>query len=220
MTSVLVVDDHPLVLQGCARVLGDGGFAPVYAASDVISGYRLYLRHRPAVAIIDLAIRGKGLAGLALMRRVKAHDPDARMLVLSMFNEANIVVRSLEAGATGYILKDSSSEELVEAVRQVAAGGTFLGGDLSERVSLADGSPKDDSLAALTPRELQVLALLADANNYDRIADELSLTYKTVANISSQLKRKLNAHSLGELVSAATKLVAPRNLSGNSGKSS
>jgi two-component system, NarL family, invasion response regulator UvrY len=91
---------------------------------------------------------------------------------------------------------------------------------LSERVSLADGSLKGDSLAVLTPRELQVLALLADANNYDRIADELSLTYKTVANISSQLKRKLNAHSLGELVSAATKLLATQSLFGNSGKSS
>jgi DNA-binding NarL/FixJ family response regulator len=99
MTSVLIIDDHPIVLQGCRRVLEDAGIEPVLAASDMVAGYRLYLRHRPDVAIVDLAIAGKGLGGLELIRRIRAQDPAAHILVLSMHNDPMIVARSLEAGA-------------------------------------------------------------------------------------------------------------------------
>ena len=104
MISVLIIDDHPIVLQGCRRVLEDAGIEPILAASDLVAGYRLYLRHRPDVAIVDLAIAGKGLGGLELIRRIRAHDTDAHILVLSMHNDPVIVARSLEAGASGYVL--------------------------------------------------------------------------------------------------------------------
>ncbi len=207
MTSVLIIDDHPIVLQGCRRVLEDAGYAPVFTASDIVAGYRLYRRNRPDVAIIDLAIQGKGLGGLALIRRMKLHDARAHILALSMHNDATIVVRTLEAGASGYVLKDTSSDDLVKAVQQVAAGGSFLSGDLAAKVALS-ASTRLSPLADLTPRELQVLALLADGKPYDRIADELSVSYKTVVNVSSQLKQKLQAGTLPELVSTAVKLLA------------
>jgi DNA-binding NarL/FixJ family response regulator len=206
MTSVLIIDDHPIVLQGCARVLEDAGIAPVLAASDLVAGYRLYRRHGPDVVIVDLAIHGKGLGGLDLIRRIRAHDARARILVLSMHNDASIVARSLEAGASGYVLKDTSSEELVKAVAQVAAGIPYLGGDLAMKVALSGA--RANPLADLTPRELQVLALLADGKPYERIANELSVSYKTVVNVSSQLKQKLQAGNLPQLVSTAVKLLA------------
>jgi len=209
VTSVLIIDDHPIVLQGCRRVLEDAGIAPVLAASDLIAGYRLYRRHRPDVVVIDLAIQGKGLGGLALVRRIKTHDARAHILVLSMHNDAAIVARSLEAGATGYVLKDTSPDDLVEAVQRVAAGQPFLSGDLAMKVALS-GSRSRNPLAELTPRELQVLALLADGKPYERIAGELSVSYKTVVNVSSQLKQKLRADTLPELVSLAVKLLAPQ----------
>jgi two-component system invasion response regulator UvrY len=208
MTSVLIIDDHPIVLQGCRRVLEDAGIAPVLAASDLVAGYRLYRRHRPDVVIVDLAISGKGLGGLALVRRIKAHDARAHILVLSMHNDAAIVARSLEAGATGYVLKDTSSEELVKAVHRVSAGQPFLSGDLAMKVALSGPGARGNPLADLTSRELQVLALLADGKPYERIANELSVSYKTVVNVSSQLKQKLNAGNLPELVSTAVKLLA------------
>jgi len=209
MTSALIIDDHPIVLQGCRRVLEDAGIAPVLAASDLIAGYRLYRRHRPDVVVIDLAIQGKGLGGLALVRRIKTHDARAHILVLSMHNDAAIVARSLEAGATGYVLKDTSPDDLVEAVQRVAAAQPFLSGDLAMKVALS-GSRSRNPLAELTPRELQVLALLADGKPYERIAGELSVSYKTVVNVSSQLKQKLRADTLPELVSLAVKLLAPQ----------
>jgi two-component system invasion response regulator UvrY len=208
MTSVLIIDDHPIVLQGCARVLEDAGIAPVLAASDLVAGYRLYRRHQPDVVIVDLAIQGKGLGGLDLIRRIHAHDARARILVLSMHNDAGIVARSLEAGASGYVLKDTSSDELVKAVQQVAIGLPYLAGDLALKVAMSGTGGRSDPLADLTPRELQVLALLAEGKPYDRIASELGVSYKTVVNVSSQLKQKLQAGNLPELISTAVKLLA------------
>ena len=209
MTSVLIIDDHPIVLQGCRRVLADAGMEPVLTASDLVAGYRLYRRHQPDAIVIDLAIRGKGLGGLDLIRRIRTHDPRARILVLSMHNDAMIVARSLEAGATGYVLKDTSSEQLVKAVQQTANGVPYLDGELAVKVALASSrATRRNPLSDLTRRELQVLALLADGKPYDRIANELNVSYKTVVNVSSQLKQKLEARNLPELVSIAVKLLA------------
>lgn len=208
MTSVLIIDDHPIVLQGCRRVLEDAGIEPVLAANDILGGYRLYRRHKPDVIIVDLAIKGSGLGGLGLVRRIRTHDARARILVLSMHDDATIVARSLEAGASGYVLKDTSSDELVKAVHQIAMGAHYLSGDLAVKVALAGAGARGNPLADLTPRELQVLALLAEGKPYDRIAQELGVSYKTVVNVSSQLKQKLAARNLPELVSTAVRLLA------------
>jgi two-component system invasion response regulator UvrY len=210
MTSVLIIDDHPIVLQGCRRVLEDAGMAPVLTASDIVTGYRLWRRHEPDVAVIDLAIQGKGLAGIDLIRRIRAHKPRARVLVLSMHNDAMIIARSLEAGATGYVLKDTSSDQLVKAVQQVATGAPYLDAEIAMKVAMiGSGRAGANPLSDLTPRELQVLALLADGKPYDRIASELNVSYKTIVNVSSQLKQKLQAGNLPELISTAVKLLAP-----------
>src|SRR5262249_58891539 len=136
MTSVLVIDDHPVVLQGCRRVLADAGMEPVLTASELVAGYRLYRRYQPDVVVVDLAIQGKGLGGLDLIRRICTHNPRARIFVLSMHNDAMIVARSLEAGASGYVLMDTSSDELVKAVQQVANGVPYLDGARSLKVAL------------------------------------------------------------------------------------
>jgi len=214
MTSVLIIDDHPIVLQGCKRVLEDAGMQPVLTAGDLLTGYRLYRRHIPDVVIVDLAIQGKGLGGLDLIRRIRSHNTRARILVLSMHNDAMIVARSLEAGASGYVLKDTSSEDLIKAVQQVANGAPYLDGELAMKMALTGSTGRGNPLSDLTPRELQVLALLADGKPYDRIANELSVSYKTVVNVSSQLKQKLQASNLPELVSTAVKLMAPQSWSG------
>jgi len=214
MTSVLIIDDHPIVLQGCRRVLEDAGLEPVLTAGDLLTGYRLYRRHTPDVVIVDLAIQGKGLGGLDLIRRIRAHNARAHILVLSMHNDAMIVARSLEAGASGYVLKDTSSEDLIKAVQQTATGAPYLDGALAMKMALAGSVGRGNPLSDLTPRELQVLALLADGKPYDRIANELNVSYKTVVNVSSQLKQKLQARNLPELVSTAVKLLAPQSWGG------
>jgi two-component system invasion response regulator UvrY len=208
MTSVLVVDDHPVVLQGCRRVLEAAGMRDVLEARDAVSGYKLFARHRPDVVVIDLAIDGSSLAGLALISRIKLSDPCARILVLSMHSDPIIVSRALEAGAAGYILKDTAAQDLVDAVEAVQGGNAYLSHDLAVQVALARTRARQSPLAELTPRELQTLTLLAEGKPYGGIAEELNVSYKTVVNISAQLKHKLNAHNLPALVRAAVQLLA------------
>jgi two-component system invasion response regulator UvrY len=203
MTSVLVIDDHPIVLQGCRRMLEDAGVAAVLEARDTASGYELYRRHRPDVVIVDLAMQGDGLGGLALIRRISTHDPRARILVFSMHSDPIIVARALEAGATGYVLKDTSSANLTEAFEKVRAGTPYLSNDLAMQVALAHTPARQNRLAELTPRELQILSLLAQGKPYGRIAEEINVSYKTVVNVSSQLKQKLDARNLPELIRTA-----------------
>jgi DNA-binding NarL/FixJ family response regulator len=103
MASVLIIDDHPIVLQGCRRILQDAGVATILEARDIVGGYRLYRRHRPDAVIVDLELQARGLGGLSLIQRIHAHDPHTRILVFSMHSDPAIVARTLEAGALGYV---------------------------------------------------------------------------------------------------------------------
>ena len=208
MTSVLIIDDHPIVLQGCRRMLEGAGVTVVLEARDAVSGYRLYRRHRPDVVIIDLAMQGSGLGGLPLIRRISAHDRRVRILVFSMHSDPVIVARALEAGAIGYVLKDTSSADLLEAFEKVRAGQPYLNNDLAMQVALVHTPARQNPLAELTPRELQTLALLAEGKPYGRIAEEINVSYKTVVNVSSQLKQKLDARNLPELIRTAVQLLS------------
>ncbi len=203
---MLIVDDHPIVLQGCRLILEAAGVGTVLEASDPLSGYELYLRHRPEVVIVDLAMHGSALEGLALIRRIKAHDQNARILVLSMHNDPIIVTRALKAGATGYVLKDTSSEILLEAFGKVRAGTPYLSENLAQQVALGENLSRPVSLAGLAAREQQILSLLAEGKPYARIADELGVTYKTVANACAQLRKKLDARNLSDLIRIAVRL--------------
>jgi len=208
MTSVLIIDDHPIVLQGCRRILQDAGIETVLDAGDIAAGYRLYRRHNPDVVIVDLAMQGSGLGGLPLIRRIHSHDPRTRILVFSMHSDPIIVARALEAGATGYVLKDTSPEELVKAFSQVRVGAPYLSGEIAMQVALVQTGVRRNPLADLTPRELETLSLLAKGKPYGAIADGLNVSYKTVVNTCSQLKQKLGARNLPELIRAAVQLLA------------
>ena len=208
MTSVLIIDDHPIVLQGCRRMLEDAGVTVVLEARDAVSGYRLYRRHRPDVVIIDLAMQGSGLGGLPLIRRISAHDRRVRILVFSMHSDPIIVARALEAGATGYVLKDTSSEDLLEAFEKVRAGQPYL--TRGPRDAGGFGAPPrgGNPVAELTSRELQTLALLTKGKPYGRIAQEIDVSYKTVVNLSFRVKRKLNARNLPDLIRTGVQLLS------------
>jgi DNA-binding NarL/FixJ family response regulator len=206
MTSVLIIDDHPIVLQGCRRVLEDAGVDIVLDAPSVVAGYRTYLRHRPDVVLIDLGLQGASLAGLPLIRRIRAQDPQARILVFTMHSDPAIVGRALEAGATGYLLKDTSSEELVRAFDKVRRGQPYLGPELAVKVALLGKGVHRDPLADLTPRERETLQLLSEGKPYSLIAAELDVSYKTVVNVCYQLRQKLDVRTLPELVRLAIEL--------------
>lgn len=218
MTSVLVIDDHPIVLQGCRRLLEDAGVERVLEASNVLSGYRLFRREQPDVVIVDLALHGNGLSGLMLVRRLRAQSAQTPILVFSMHGDPVIASRALEAGATGYVLKDTPSGTLLEAFERVRRGQPYMSHELAMQVALLGTRSRTAPLADITPRELQTLALLAEGKDYGRIAEGLGISYKTVANTCSQLKVKLGVTSLPELVRASIRYLSssPTGASGRS----
>lgn len=126
MTSVLIVDDHPFVVQGCRRLLEVAGVESILSANSSESGYALYVKHRPDVVVLDLSFEGDALAGLSLLRRIRADDPRTRVIVFSMHDDPAIIQRCLKSGASGYVVKDACSTELVEAVRGDSKVLTFV----------------------------------------------------------------------------------------------
>jgi len=205
---VLLVDDHPIVLQGCRRLLQDSNVLDVLEARTVEEAHRLYRTCKPDVVIVDLALQGQGLGslglgGLQLIRQLRAHDRHIPILVFSMHGDPVIVGSALESGATGYLLKDTAPEDLLEAFEAVRSGSPYLSHALAMQIALHGARQPGRAGPELTPRELQTLALVAEGKNYEQIGDGLGISYKTVANTCAQLKAKLGAHNLPELIRMA-----------------
>lgn len=200
MTSALLVDDHPMMLQGCRHLLQDIGVDPIHEATDVRTGYGAFLRHHPDVVIVDLTLAGDDLAGLSLIQRMIHCERKTRILVLSMHNDPTIVKRALESGVAGYVLKDSPSSEFVTAFERVAAGHTYLSHEMAVQVALLRSKSSELAAKNLTDREMQILALLAKGNNYDQIAIKLGISYSTVTNACSSMRTKLQVRTLADLI--------------------
>lgn len=200
--TVLVIDDHPFVRQGCARTLEEYGVR-VLQAGSLADGYRQYRAQKPTLIIVDLTIKQALLGGLSLMRRLRLHDKKTPILVLSMHSDPTIVRRALEAGATGYVLKDAPADEFLRAFQMVRMGRPYLSHDVASEIAFNETRNAASPLQQLTVRELQTLSLIASGQSYGAIAEELGVSYKTVANTTSQIKVKLGARNLPELMRIA-----------------
>jgi len=208
VTTVLLIDDHPIVLQGCRRVLQDAGVRDVLEADTVADGYRQFRRSKPDVIVVDLALKSGGLGGLELIRRMRLHDKRTPILAFSMHSDPVVVSRALKAGATGYVLKDAGPRDFLEAFEAVRRHKPYLGQEIATQVAMLGSSATQSPLAETTSRELHTLALLAEGKPYAQIASDLGVSYKTVVNTSSQLKSKLGARNLPELIKLAVQYVS------------
>ncbi|GJD79694.1 response regulator transcription factor [Methylobacterium gregans] len=200
MTGVLIVDDHPVILQGFRRVVEDAGVAMIVEAGDPVSGYRLFHRIRPQVAVVDLTFRGSGLAGLALIKRMRALEPRARILAFSMHRDPIIAARALEAGAIGYVFKDSPVPDFLAAFDAVREGRPYLPHLLATQIAGIGAMPEPSRYDALNAREIQVSILLREGRSYRFIADNLSIGYRTVVNTCASIRKKLGARTQAELL--------------------
>ncbi len=205
MTQVLVIDDHPIVLQGCRRVLEDLGISDVRYASTLAAGHRSLSKATPDLVILDLGMQGRSLGGIALIEQIRREQQKCAVLVFSMHSDPSIVRSAFNAGANGYLLKDTTPAELREAIKKVLSGQTYLTHALALEIALLGASKQPDQFQKLTSRELQVLSLLAEGHQYGSIAGILGVSYKTVANGITQIKAKLGAATLPQLIRIAMK---------------
>ena len=200
MTRILIADDHTLVREGLKQILSatpelevvaeamDGDQAPAHVRSTEFD-----------LALLDMSM--PGLSGIDLIKRLKLERPKLRILVLSMHGEQQYAVRAFKAGASGYLTKDSASDQLVAAIRKIAAGGVYISAAAAEQLAMgAMDAPGELPHRSLSDREFEVFRLLVAGTSITDIADGLHLSVKTVSTHKTRILQKMNMASTAELV--------------------
>jgi DNA-binding NarL/FixJ family response regulator len=197
--KVLLVDDHVIVRDALKRLLGTLGECRIEQATNGAEAAALAGARRFDLIILDLNL--PQLGGIELLQRLRQTGPHP-ILVFSMHAELIYVTRALEAGAHGYVSKNAAPEELLTAIRRVAAGGRYIENELAQSIALETASPAP-GLDKLTARDIEILRLLAAGRSLTEIADALGLRYKTIANTCTQIKGKLGVARTTDLVRLA-----------------
>ena len=200
--TILIVDDHQVVRSGLRQLIGsEPGLTICGEAKDAATAQQQVEEHHPDLILLDLSLEG-GLNGIELIRQLHSRDPDLRVLILSMHDEALYAERALGAGAEGYVMKRAPSEELLQAIRRVLSGKRYVSKRMAERQSFSAGrSPGAAStpLSRLSDRELEVFRLLGNGYAPRHIAEKLFLSVKTIETHRRHIKQKLNLDSASEL---------------------
>jgi DNA-binding NarL/FixJ family response regulator len=201
--KVILVDDHAVVRAGFRMLLSTEADIDVIAEADRgEAACQLYLEQKPDVMVLDLSMPGIG--GLESIRRICNRDNNARILVFSVHDEMVYVDRAMQAGAKGYITKNSAPGILVAAIQKIAAGEIYIEQGLMKNLPLQNSAADYQTIVdTLSAREFDVFLLLAKGLTAHKIADELCLGYKTVANYGTQIKSKLKVSSVAELAHIA-----------------
>jgi two-component system invasion response regulator UvrY len=198
--KILLVDDHAIVRSGLRRLFAVLPGVQISEAATGREALTLVRAEQPTLIVLDLNL--PALGGLELLRRILAEHPEARVMVLSMHAETIYATRALRAGAVGYLSKNASPEELLQAARHVAGGGRYIEAAIAQRLALqaAETGNQEDRL---TERDLEIMRLLGDGQGLSMIAEALGVSYKTVANTCSQIKAKLGVARTSDLVRLA-----------------
>lgn len=205
--KVLVADDHTVVREGIRHILERAaGFSVVAEAATGADALRLAIATQPDVAVLDVSM--PGMSGLKVAAELRRAVPEARVLVLSMYDNSEYVLEAVRAGAHGYILKDSAATDLRRAIEAVNAGESFFSPVIAQRLSEAergqlDRESKTGSLLQLTGRERDVLAGIARGLTNKEIAAELGISHRTVETHRESLMRKLRIHTVAGLTKFA-----------------
>jgi len=205
---ILLADDHTLVRAGiCSLIKNMEGTEVIAEAGDGREALRLVRTHRPDVVLMDVAM--PGLNGLEATARIAKKFPHVRVIILSMHINEEYVLQALRAGAAGYLVKGADAAELEIAIRAVARGETYLSPTVSKHVVtdyIQRISGETTSLELLTPRQREVLQLIAEGYSTKKIASTLKISVKTVETHRMQLMERLDIHDIAGLVRYAIRV--------------
>ena len=210
--TILIVDDHPLVREGLKSILKPAtGYEVVGQAANARDAIPMVQNHRPDLVLLDLSLPDK--SGLELSCEIRNISPSTRIMIVSMHSKVDYIVKAFQSGATGYMTKDSATENLLVGIERVLNGEYFMDGSVSHRVvekliHTPDKELKitDTAYETLTPREQEVMVLLAEGNSAKEAAAKLFISPKTVENHRTNIMNKLDLHSTLELVRYAARL--------------
>jgi len=202
--KVLIADDHGVVADGLRFVVeAQADMEVVACIQDSREAVRRSIKSRPDVVLIDHAM--PVLNGTEAARLIRERCPKTRVIILSMYSNRVHVLRALQAGAAGYVVKKSAAKEVVDAIRAVHQGGRYLSKELADSVidQVVDRTASKDPLERLSSRERQVLQMLAEGHAVANVAATLSLSPKTVETYRARMMEKLGIHDFATLVKFA-----------------
>jgi len=199
--KVLIVDDHPIVRAGLRRLLSAHAEIEVRDAATGKDALALVRDYHPDIVMLDLNLPGIG--GLEIIGRLKLEEPAAKILVFTMHDNAVYVTRALQAGATGYVSKNAPPEEILEAIRRVGSGRSYIEQAIAQELAVLNVRTPAHALKDLSRRDLEILRLLGEGHSLSQIADIVGVSYKTVANNCTQIKAKLGVDRIAELIRIA-----------------
>jgi DNA-binding NarL/FixJ family response regulator len=207
MIRVLIADDHTLVRAGFRALLESQNIEVVAEAANGREAIELTKKHHPNIVLMDIGM--PGLNGIEAASRISKELPFARVLILSMHANEEYVLQALRAGASGYLLKDSGKQELILALNSIMQGKTYLSPEVSKHVIenyVQSVGGKSDPLERLTPRQREILQLIAEGKTNKEIAHVLRIAVKTVDTHRTQLMERLDIHDVAGLVRFAIQM--------------
>ena len=207
MIRIVLADDHEIVRSGLKMLIESAPDMKVVGeAADGEQAYELVAREKPDILLVDVSMP-PGQSGLVACGRITQDHPSTRIIVVTMFAEPEYLYFTLQGGAAGYLLKNSSSEELVSAIRMVQGGGTYIHPKMVESLTRqlfsSSGEGEDVSYKQLTTRELEILQLLAKGHTNKEISEKIFLSIKTVEAHRSKIYAKLGFKTRADLVAYA-----------------
>lgn len=200
---ILLADDHPMVREGLRAILEREGMKVVAEASNGHQAVQLAEKFHPDVAILDLSM--PLLNGISAAREISRVAPATRTIMLTMHTEKHFIIEGLRAGTCGFVMKSNSAEELVHAVREAAQGRNYFSPEVANAAVEACRSNGEMPLDPLTPRERQVLQLIAESKTSKEIAALLDISVKTVETYRSRIMEKLEIHEIAGVVRYAVR---------------
>lgn len=200
MIKVLIADDHPIVRQGLRQILL--GIPDMEVAGEAVNAQDTLDQVRAGgwdVLVLDLTMPDR--SGFDILKELKHEQPDLPVLVLSIHAEEQFAVRVLKAGAAGYLTKENAPAELIKAIRKVVSGGKYISPALAESLALGlDTASEQPGHEVLSDREFQVMQMMASGKMLTEIAEELSLSAKTVSTYRTRLLEKMNLRTNAEII--------------------
>lgn len=202
LLEVVLVDDHAIVRNGLRRVLEAGTQYTVVAEAESAEGLLEICRsHLPQLVLMDLSMPGMG--GFEAVRRLRSKWPGLKVIIFSIYQNPQLVQRVLQAGAQGYITKNSSSDVIIDGIESVISGKTYISPDVRDSLTADSLQCLSKPLEQLSARELDVFRKVAEGLSTEQVANKLFLSEKTVANYIAIIKKKLNISSTAEIVHVA-----------------